>query len=144
MLPDQLLVLRPHSIERDADERSLRRDVVADDEQFESPGGGLERVRFVRRPGSADLHEDRAPFRREANEIEGRKVDDPVGMRKDVDEIGLAPDLVRRLKEPPVQFRPGPDPARGLSVPAVDLEDAHRDVPRGRPTAVDDAEAYES
>jgi hypothetical protein len=86
VLPDGArLELCPCAVEGECDERALRIDVVADDQQLESPCAGREDVRLVGRPGTADLDDDRTWPLGGAVEADRREVDDSVGMGKDVD-----------------------------------------------------------
>lgn len=111
--------LRPNSIEGHGDEVPLRVDVVAADQQLELPRSRFKHIRLVRRPGVADLDEDRirAVFLRPV--ANARQVDDPVRVREDIDGVRFAGQLVRRLQQPTVQFRPRADPPLTARVPLV-------------------------
>jgi len=117
--------LRPNSIEGHGDEVPLRVDVVAADQQLELPRSRFKHIRLVRRPGVADLDEDRirAVFLRPV--ANARQVDDPVRVREDIDGVRFAGQLVRRLQQPTVQFRPRADPPLTARVPLVNLQNAH-------------------
>src|SRR5262249_8048129 len=142
VLPDgERLGLWPAAVESERDERPPGADVVADDQELELPGARLEEVGLVWWPGTTDLDDDRARPLRDAVVIDGGQVDDPVGVGEDVDEVGLAGQLVRRLQQPSVELGPGADPFGARRLPAVHLEHADAHVACGRAAAVVEAQA---
>ena len=136
VVPDPVVVqLRPVSIEGHGDEIPLGIDVVGADEQFEPPRAWAEGIGPVRRPGLADLDEDRTRAVLVRLAADGHQIDDPVRARKHIHRAWLAGQLIRRLQQTAVQLGPGAHPLPAALIPGVDLKHPHPN-PLGRGPAL--------